>query len=145
MRIRFEGDHPLFCHSELRQAARFFANYLMDRQLHQQIDLLISFDLDQGHGGCSEIDFNNFEIEINSRLRRKNTLLTLAHEMVHLKQYAGGQLQYNYTPKAHKFLGKRFNKDMNYWDQPWEIEAFGRELGLVLQYKHWCKENGKKF
>jgi hypothetical protein len=29
---------------------------------------------------------------------------------------------------------------MNYWDAPWEIEAFGRELGLYKMFKQSQKK-----
>ena len=29
--------------------------------------------------------------------------------------------------------------DINYWDYPWEIEAFGRQLGLFVRF---CEAQG---
>lgn len=51
--------------------------------------------------------------------------LTLAHEMVHVKQLAKGKLK---TIKGISYWnGKRYNNKTKYLDQPWEIEAFSKQ------------------
>jgi len=40
----------------------------------------------------------------------------------------------------YRFDGKYYPEDMNYWDAPWEIEAFGRELGLYKMFKQSQKK-----
>ncbi len=51
--------------------------------------------------------------------------VTLAHEMVHVKQIAKGKLK---TIKdVHYWNGKRYSKRTKYLDQPWEIEAFSKQ------------------
>ncbi len=50
---------------------------------------------------------------------------TLAHEMVHVKQFAKGQFQ-NDGGKYY-WMGKRITKRVKYLDQPWEQEAFARQ------------------
>lgn len=57
--------------------------------------------------------------------------LTLAHEMVHVKQMAKGQLRTVKTG-ANTWAGKRYSKDTNYLDRPWEVEAFSRQE-LILR------------
>jgi hypothetical protein len=58
---------------------------------------------------------------------------TVAHEMVHVKQYAKGELT------EQSWQGKLINPKQEYWDQPWEIEAHGREVGLFIQ---WAQNEG---
>jgi hypothetical protein len=66
-------------------------------------------------------------------------LNTLAHELVHVKQHAKGELyelqrRKNYT----RFKGKTYStKRLDYWDYPWEIEAHGMAIGLINQ---WAKK-----
>jgi hypothetical protein len=50
---------------------------------------------------------------------------TLAHEMVHVKQFAKGQ----FVTKGDKqfWMGKRVTKRVKYLDQPWEVEAFSKQ------------------
>ncbi len=51
--------------------------------------------------------------------------LTLAHEMVHVKQLAKGTLK---TVKGVSYWnGRRYGKRTKYLDQPWEIEAFSKQ------------------
>ena len=76
-------------------------------------------------GSCLYLNDDEFEVDIKRSLRMRNMLTTLAHELVHVKQYSTGELtQENKT-------------DIDYWDRPWEIEAHGRELGLFIR---WCEE-----
>lgn len=86
-------------------------------------------------GLCCAIDDREFEIEVNPKLRLRRMLETVAHEMVHVKQYARRELH----PSKEVWMGKTYNpKKTSYWDLPWEIEAHGREVGLFVRY---CEEN----
>lgn len=86
-------------------------------------------------GLCCAIDDREFEIEINRTLRLRRLLETVAHEMVHVKQYARHEMK---EPRVWK--GKILDKSIEYWDLPWEIEAHGREVGLFIR---WCEDTGK--
>lgn len=56
---------------------------------------------------------------------------TLAHEMVHAKQFAKGQLRgkFGRTKMTYTWMGKKCRK--TYYNQPWEIEAFSKESLLT--------------
>ena len=101
---------------------------------------------------CSYMDNNikprMFDISIDPRISKTAQLKALAHEMVHVKQYARGELQEYVTPKKAnkriKWQGKNvLDKseicDDGYWTSPWEIEAYGREIGLFYMYKEHLK------
>jgi hypothetical protein len=73
---------------------------------------------------------------------------TLGHEMVHVKQHAKNELRTGHVVAARgglkiysKWMGeiwKPKGKEDHYFDAPWEIEAYGREVGLFakwVQYK----------
>ena len=83
-------------------------------------------------GYCLETDNNRtFEIEVNRTLSYRKMLETVAHEMVHVKQYARRELH----PSNNTWMGKTYNTDKtSYWDLPWEIEAHGREVGLFVRW-----------
>jgi hypothetical protein len=66
---------------------------------------------------------------IDSSLGFERLLLTLAHEMVHVKQYAKGQVKNNSQGKVRFWMGKSVRKD--YYEQPWELEAFSKERILA--------------
>ena len=63
-----------------------------------------------------------FEIQIHYGLSKWDYLVTLAHEMIHVKQRVHGE----WGQKAsgvntwHKDIVPPFTK---YWDEPWEIDA----------------------
>jgi hypothetical protein len=61
---------------------------------------------------------------INPQSREKMGL-TLAHEMVHVKQIAKGVLK-SYNGVSY-WRGKRVGKKVKYLYQPWEVEAFSKQ------------------
>ena len=77
-----------------------------------------------------------FTIDIDPDQKLHVLMDCFAHELVHVKQWAKGE--YYQTMKNNKVYV--FNKKkvdtakVNYWDQPWEIEAHGRAIGLVVQW-----------
>ena len=83
-------------------------------------------------GYCLELDnHRQFEIEIDKTQPLRRLIETVAHEMVHVKQYARRELH----PTTDAWMGKTYNpKKISYWDLPWEIEAHGREIGLFIRY-----------
>jgi hypothetical protein len=50
---------------------------------------------------------------------------TLAHEMVHVKQFAKGHFRIKDGKRY--WMGKRITNRVKYLDQPWEQEAFARQ------------------
>lgn len=67
-------------------------------------------------------------------MSKRDFIMALAHEMVHLKQYALNQMRDVQDKKITIFHKKKYSFDMEYWDQPWEIEAYGMERGLLHRY-----------
>ena len=67
-------------------------------------------------------------------------LKTLAHELVHVKQYVLGELK----PVHNGFVFKKNlyqpNNLLEYFEQPFEIEAYGREKGLLVAFLGRWKE-----
>lgn len=71
---------------------------------------------------------------LDSRLDIEALTNTVAHEMVHAKQYAKGQVKTTVRrgrKPQHYWLGRRV--ECGYWDAPWELEAFRRERVLVME------------
>lgn len=67
------------------------------------------------------------QMVLDSSLGYEKLIITIAHEMVHVKQYAKGQL--TGKGKTRYWMGKKVRKD--YYDQPWELEAFSKERILA--------------
>jgi|SRR5210317_1267362 len=75
-----------------------------------------------------------FSMRLDNTVKMRRILETVAHEMVHLSQFATGRWVEMYKTKNTKWQGKILKKVPEYWDRPWEIEAHGREVGLFLQW-----------
>jgi hypothetical protein len=136
----------------LQEAAEFFAAQLMDprmvRNLTLDIEVYKNLDVE---GECVDEDgVRNprwFTIGLKSQ-DIKNMIKTLGHEMVHVKQHAKNELQTGHAVAARggikiysKWMGeiwKPKGKEDAYFDAPWEIEAYGREVGL---YAKWVANN----
>ena len=58
-------------------------------------------------------------------MKLKDIGLTLAHEMVHVRQMAKGTLKT--VNGATYWNGKKYSKKTPYLDQPWEQDAFARQ------------------
>jgi hypothetical protein len=86
-----------------------------------------------------------FEIRLDSSMHHQALLRALAHEMVHVKQYAMAEIQ-DCDLRNVLFMGKKYDSsDRTYWDQPWELEAYGRELGLLEHFVKVKKYQNKRW
>ena len=114
--------------------ARFVVKKLMPRK--RNLDVCINLDkIDDALGYCYEEFKGSYAIEIDKRQSMRRFLETVAHEMVHVKQYCRNEMSGRDT-----WHGKFINpKTTEYWDLPWEIEAHGREVGLFIR---WAQESG---
>jgi len=59
-----------------------------------------------------------------------NWLSTLAHEMVHVKQFVNHELDATLT----RWKSNRYCDNIDYWDQPWEKEARRLQNKLVQEF-----------
>jgi len=134
---------------KLREACVFYAGILMSDRLTANLDIeIIVSETGEIAGSCGWEDTSYrpkmFTIEL-SLDADDDIFRNLAHEMVHVKQYRSGELQELVRAKKIKFNGKEYsdeyytNVDM-YYDAPWEVIAYGREVGL---YRKWLIREGK--
>lgn len=152
MDIKIIGKTKHMCKAEIKFAAAFFANYVMGERLAKNLDIEIVFE-DQGkmaEGHCHPLDPDRcpriFEIGINPNLRRHKMLQCLAHEMVHVKQYARNELSAELiTAKWQGKVYKITNSFEDYLNYPWEVEAYGRDRALYLFYQVLLKSEKVKF
>ena len=61
-------------------------------------------------------------------------LKTLAHEIVHVKQYVLGELRSRDVGLLYKGINHEAMNLMEYFELPYEIEAYGREKGLLYGF-----------
>ena len=61
-------------------------------------------------------------------------LKVLAHELVHVKQYIMGDLTWRNTGLLWKGINHNPENILDYYDLPYEVEAHGREYGLLVAF-----------
>jgi hypothetical protein len=85
----------------------------------------------------SNIFPKEFEINLSKNVKNfRRIVQTIAHEMVHVKQFAKGEVYDHKYRKTFKWGKQVYNVETDdYWEFPWEIEAYGRELGLFIKFK----------
>lgn len=125
------------------QAARYYLKKLLPRAHHGLI-LVVKLKKNFSERSGSKADciwdddrdtVKEFDIQIDSGMKIQAILRTLAHECVHIKQYSLREMRDTADLKITKWRGKKINTvRTNYWDHPWEIEAYGREIGLYEQF-----------
>lgn len=171
MHILVRGTDSKRLKNEIKDAIQFYARILLKKAARDKLKIIVQIDTNKKrryldcYGLCDPIGknkntgLNEFEIYAVHQPRRlpdSNVFKTIAHEMVHLKQYTTGQLGAylvpTKSPTGKSFTNTRWNgklyktreddsDDDEYYDSPWEIEAYGREVGL---YRRWRKANGKE-
>jgi hypothetical protein len=121
------------------KAAEFFAKELIpNTRIRNNCLTEIRFDGNiVNFGSCGAEGYNTknepreFLIEIHPGIGARDILSTLAHEMVHVKQL----IYHETNDDLSSWKGKRFNSDLvDYWEHPWEIDAHGRESGLLTKF-----------
>jgi hypothetical protein len=123
----------------VRDSLMFYAEQLIpSKRLRDNINLTIKFNEKIDVWAFASIeDYNasnkprDFLIEIHPWIGARNIFKTLAHEMVHIKQFVN--LETNDT--LSKWRGVPIDSDaIDYYQHPWELEAYGMEIGLFTNY-----------
>lgn len=100
-----------------------------------QLYCIPNLNRDYGHKGAVAVTGKReISAMIDSKLLRSLPTLApvLAHEMVHVKQFARGQLVQKIRPgKSPQFIWRGKPCKKKYYDRPWELEAFGRQQLLA--------------
>jgi hypothetical protein len=86
-----------------------------------------------------------FEIKVDSSMKDYPLLVSLAHECVHLAQYYSGDLE-ELNQGTTRWMNEWYSlSKTKYWDRPWEIEAYGREMGLVEKFVTKFKQQNARW
>lgn len=139
MIIDIFGVHSKLTATEIHDAVEFFANELLPKEakkLHIEVNIESDRDI---NGSAVRYSKYSYGIDIAKRLGKKTTISTIAHEMVHVKQYVLNEL--GFYSKYNIWRNKKYEKDEDYFFVPWEIEAYGMEVGL--SHKYWQHQKGK--
>lgn len=112
--------------------------------LHKKITVNVYWNYDLPREFEAETEWTDsnvfpkvFNIKLSKSIKNLRKIIqTLAHEMVHVKQFAKGEIYDHKFRRTFKWGKQIINVDTHdYWDLPWEIEAFGKELGLYVRFK----------
>lgn len=93
-----------------------------------------------------EISQNGINLRSTKTIYKFKAILRLMfHELVHVKQYLNNEI-FDYSNGDVRYKGKIYTcvqsvgnesvDDEKYYDQPWEIEAYGRQEGLLSLFKN---------
>jgi len=124
--------------SELVSAKDYFAEILLSSRMLKFVNIEVKIVSGNAPSGLCIIDeYNNqnkprsFTIEINKNQSKLEILNAVAHEMVHVKQYVYGEL----NEQMSSWLGQKIDCDrVDYFEQPWEVEAYNLEAFLTVMY-----------
>ena len=126
----------------IKMAANFYADMLIPKQ-KDKIYLDIYASKINADGYCTCMDTYDFEIEIHKDLSFEHMMITLAHEMIHLKQYATKELKSKFVrgKPVDTWKGVKY-RNLKYREQPWEKEAMMLEESLYQQFMFYCFISG---
>lgn len=123
----------------VRRAVESYAqNLIPSKRLRDNIHLTIKFNSKLKVWAFASIEEYNasnkareFMIEIHPWLGAAEIFKTLAHEMVHIKQFAYGETNETLS----KWKGITIDSDaIDYYHHPWELEAYSLETGLWAKF-----------
>jgi hypothetical protein len=133
----------------LTGAAKFYATTLkLDKSkykvtIHSKSGLVKE---NECNGMCAKTGPHNIQIHIYSKLNPMKMVQTLAHEMVHAKQFAKGQYRNSRMKYGkgvnHFWLGQKVKSD--YWSCPWEVEAWAKQDVLVRLLLNEIEKGNKR-
>jgi len=123
----------------IKKALNFYGENLISKRILKNITINVIFKDKMDVQGLAEIeDYNTkkepreFNIILFKYLGSFSIIKTLAHEMVHVKQYINHEI----NEYLSSWKGNYIDSDnLDYWKHPWEIEAFGLEVSLYSQFR----------
>ena len=110
-----------------RQLAEDITSWYINTKLPRYKNLNIEIDLekiDDAQGFCTEIDKREFHIQIDKRLQGDDFVTCLFHELTHVEQHL-----------RNKFGIKDDVDHLDYFDRPYEIDAYIKQEQLLEEYR----------
>lgn len=126
--------------------ARDAAKYLLGSRMLKALEVTFVFKRNIGGDGFVSWEDDNhrpreFEMLLDSSLDLYRTLLTVCHEMVHVKQFIHGELKDMFQGGYRQvWKGKEYS-GMSHKQLPWEAEAYDLEEEVL---KHCLERCGLK-
>ena len=144
MRIQIQTENPKISAQELREATRFMYSLLVEDDDYKRTTIKIVSKPFKKKNRYAVLEPNKkrkpiYTIFLNTKYSRKKQLSSLAHELIHVKQFITEELGGTWEVDGELFT-KWYGMDVSekyvyYTDLPWETEAFGRQFGLYKRYE----------
>ena len=110
-----------------RELVEDITSWYINTKLSRYKNLNIEIDLENindAQGFCTEIDDRVFHVQIEKRLRDDDFLTCLFHELTHVEQHL-----------RNKFGIKDEVDHLDYFDRPYEIDAYIKQEQLLEEYR----------
>lgn len=110
-----------------RQLTEDITAWFINTKLPRYKNLNIEIDLENindAQGFCTEIDNREFHIQIDKRLQGDDFVTCLFHELTHVEQHL-----------RNKFGIKDEVDHLDYFDRPYEIDAYAKQEQLLEEYR----------
>lgn len=123
----------------IQRALKHFVSRLVERDIsrHIVINVMRAPASEEFIATCGPISdcSREFDLDIYGHHSDRELLSTLAHEAVHIKQFATFQLRNLRSPHLSRFANRNYDKRViEYLDLPWEIEAHNMEEELARSF-----------
>jgi Zn-dependent peptidase ImmA (M78 family) len=146
MKISVLGKNDKLSKKDIKHVLNFVCDILLGKRLCNNISITVINSKFKKHewGYCGPTDYYNrnyreFEILLNCTASKRNQIITILHEAVHVKQYARREFLCHDT-KNFRWLGKKVTVELSdYENLPWEIEARSAEEILYKLYMDYVK------
>lgn len=142
-KITITGDEGIWVDTYYLECAQDMTKALLGRSRAEiEIRLVSKIDMEDRsswHGSCKALGERKFLVKLLVGRETRDTLVTLAHELIHVSQHVSGDLKYRFywsgkTGSDAKWLGKRVPKHRTHYSKrPWEIEAYALQELLVRE------------
>ena len=110
-----------------RELVEDITSWYINTKLPRYKNLNIEIDLENindAQGFCTEIDDREFHIQIDKRLQGDDFVTCLFHELTHVEQHL-----------RNKFGIKDEVDHLDYFDRPYEIDAYTKQEQLLEEYR----------
>lgn len=135
---------------QLRSAITWMSTHLLGNRLSEitSINVIFKKNLCKNEFVFGDCDIEDdsfpprlFTIRIDPSMTRYQQFLTLGHELIHMKQFAKGEMyDYALRPELTRWKRRKINVEKtDYQNHPWEKEAYKLQRSLIIS---WAKETG---
>lgn len=153
MKTSVRGKNNILTKKEVRYMLNFFGQILLGKRLSKNLYVEVHFvELPEDTLGlCNPIEDGKrhpreFEIYVDPSLSKKKQITTIAHEMVHIMQFARGEFKILEQRDIYRWMGQKVvYSRKQYRNMPWEVEAHCSEKYLYGFYTKHCRRNKLEF